>query len=126
MRFLHQVEQYKGLHVLEIKEYSSFGVRQSDILFMLIKTIRRKYRNEAIPFIRRISGGKERFLSKIGLLPKGKKNLVIDCRNWTSHLVVLKLPVHVKLGKKCFRAKSYEIDNKILSFSYMLVFKTDL
>ena len=131
--FFHEVEQYKGLHVLEIKEYSSFGARQSDILFMLIKTIRRKYRYEAIPFIRRISGGKERFiafpiviLSKIGLLPKGKKNLVIDCRNWTSHLVVLKLSVHVKLGKKCFQAKSYEIDNKILSFSYMLVFKTDL
>lgn len=114
MRILHQVEQYKERRVLEIKEYSSFGARQSDILFMLIKTIRRKYRYEAIPFIRRISGGKERFiafpiviLSKIGLLPKGKKNLIIDCRNWTSHLVVLKLTVHVQLGKKCFRAKSY-------------------
>ena len=114
MRVLHQVEQYKGRHVLEIKEYNSFGARQSDFLFMLIKTIRRKYGYEAIPFIRRISGGKEGFiafplviLSKIGLLPKGKKNLIIDCRNWTSHLVVLKLPVHVKLGKKCFRAKSY-------------------
>ena len=88
--------------------------RQSDILFMLIKTLRRKYRYEAISFIRRISGGKERFIafpiviiSKIGLLPKGKKNLIIDCRNWTSYLVVLKLPVHVKLGKKYFRGKSY-------------------
>ena len=95
MRILHQVEQYKGRHASEIKEYSSFGARQSDILFMLIKTIRGKYRYEAIPFIRRISGGKERFiafpiviLSKTGLLPKGKKNLIIDCRNWTSHLVV--------------------------------------
>lgn len=73
--------------------------------------MRRKYRYEAFPFIRRISGGKERFvafliviLSKIGLLPKGKKNLIIDCRNWTNHLVVLKLTVHVKLGKKCFLA----------------------
>ena len=82
MRILHQLEQYKGRHVSEIKEYSSFGARQSDILFMLIKTIRGKYRYEAIPFIRRISGGKERFiafpvviLSKTGLLPKGKKIL---------------------------------------------------
>ena len=25
VRILHQVEQYKGRHVLEIKEYSSFG-----------------------------------------------------------------------------------------------------
>lgn len=114
MRILHKVEQYKGRHVLEMKEYSSFGARQSDILFMLIKTLRRKYRYEGIPFILRISGGKDRFiafpiiiLSKIGLLLKGKKNLIIDCRNWTSHLVVLKLPVHVKLGKKCFRARSY-------------------
>lgn len=114
MRILHKVEQYKGRHVLEMKEYSSLGARQSDILFMLIKTLRRKYRYEGIPFILRISGGKDRFiaspiiiLSKIGLLPKGKKNLIIDCRNWTSHLVVLKLPVHVKLGKKCFRARSY-------------------
>lgn len=116
VRILHKVEQYKGRNVLEIKEYSSFGARQSDILLMLIKikTLRRKYRYEGIPFILRISGGKERFiafpiiiLSKIGLLPKGKKNLIIDCRNWTSHLVVLKLPVHVKLGKKCFRARSY-------------------
>lgn len=106
VRILHHVvEQYKGRHVLEIKEYSSFGARQSDILFMLIKTLRRKYRYEAIPFIRRISGGRERFIafpivifSNIGLLPKGKKNLIIDCRNRTSHLVVLKLPVHVKLG----------------------------
>ena len=80
VRILHQVEKYKGPHVSEIKEYSSFGARQSDILFMLIKTLRRKYRYEAIPSIRRISGGKERFiafpvviLSKIGLLPKGKK-----------------------------------------------------
>lgn len=81
VRVLHQVEQYKGRHVLEIKEYNSFGARQSGFLFMLIKTIRRKYGYEAIPFIRRISGGKEGFiafplviLSKIGLLPKGKKN----------------------------------------------------
>ena len=104
-------------------------LERGKVMIMLIKTIRRKYPYDAIPFIRRISGGKAFpivILSKIGLCPKGTKHLTINFRNWTSYLVLFKLPVHIKLGKKCFRAKSYEIDNKILSFSYMVVFKTDL